>query len=60
MIWPNAVAIALFKYCFRYLGISADRYLAIVSAYVLLIVMFSFGPFALLTILRFLRHTESK
>ncbi len=56
----NAVAMAIFRYSFRTLGISASRYLAIVSGYLILIVMFSLGSFALLSIFRFLRQTESK
>jgi hypothetical protein len=54
------VGLAIYRHTYFHLGRSASLHLAQVCAFAVLIAIWSFGSFALLTILRFLRHTESK
>jgi hypothetical protein len=54
------VGMAVYRHSFRHLGASTSRYLALVSAFVVLILMWSLGTFVLLRILRVLGHRKSK
>jgi hypothetical protein len=54
------VGLVIYRHTYFHLGRSASLYLAEVCAFVVLMAIWSFGSFLLLTMFRFLRHAESK
>jgi hypothetical protein len=54
------VGLAIYRHTYFHLGRSAGLYLAEVCAFLVLIAMWSFGFFLLLSAFRFIRQTESK